>query len=238
MKRLFTLAVAAVCLATAFSACKPQETTSNYIATATLKATEGDAFFLEVDDNTALIPSNITVNPFPGAPERRCKAIYTVNGESKSGVIGYDKTYSVKLAALDTVLTKQIAASTGSKEKDDKVFGTDEVGLYLSESGNFPCTMIEDGYLCVSFTFVSYLGGPHIVNLVVDKNDPYTVEFRHNANGDNVGNLYGGYVCFPLKNLPDTGGKTVKLTLKWNSLKTGKWESTTFDYCSRTDWPE
>lgn len=238
MKRIFTLALAVISLAAALSSCKRQEPEQNYIATVTLKNIDGEAYFLEVDDRTALIPMNVTKNPYPGAPERRCRAIYTVDGESKNGIIGYDKTYSIKLAAIDTVLTKHPAASTGSKETDDKVFGVDPVGLYLPESGTFPCTMIEDGYLCVSFSFVSYPGESHMVNLVVDKDNPYTVEFRHKADGDNVGYLYNEYVCFPLKTLPDTEGKIVKLTLKWFSMKTGQWESTEMDYCSRRDWPE
>ena len=41
---------------------------------------------------------------------------------------------------------------------------------------------------------------------------------------------------FPLKSLPDTGGKTVKLTLKWYSSTQREMVEKQFDYCSRTDW--
>ena len=76
-------------------------------------------------------------------------------------------------------------------------------------------------------------GQAHFVNLLtqVDENDPYTIEFRHNAFGDTVGQWGDGIVAFRLDNLPDTQGKTVKLTLKYNSFSGPK--SVQFDYCSR-----
>ena len=61
--------------------------------------------------------------------------------------------------------------------------------------------------------------------------NPYEVEFRHNAYGDTYGNPDDGLVAFKLDELPDTEGKTVKLKLKWKSFSGDK--SAEFDYCTR-----
>ena len=57
------------------------------------------------------------------------------------------------------------------------------------------------------------------------------MEFCHNAFGDTNGRMGDGLVAFKLDGLPDTQGKTVKLTLKWNSFSGEK--SAEFDYCTR-----
>lgn len=61
--------------------------------------------------------------------------------------------------------------------------------------------------------------------------NPYEVEFRHNAKGDIYGRYADGLVAFKLDALPDTEGKTVKLKLKWKSFSGEK--SAEFDYCTR-----
>ena len=72
----------------------------------------------------------------------------------------------------------------------------------------------------------------HTVNLLAGVNpaNPYEVEFRHNANGDYNYYVGDGLVSFDLSKLPDTEGKTVKLTLKWTSFSGPK--SVVFDYCT------
>lgn len=64
------------------------------------------------------------------------------------------------------------------------------------------------------------MGKAHFVNLlhVPEADNPYVVEFRHNAYGDVYGREADALVAFSLDRLPDTEGKTVKLTLKWNSF--------------------
>ena len=73
----------------------------------------------------------------------------------------------------------------------------------------------------------------HYVNLLtgVNPDDPYEVEFKHNAYGDVEGIWGDALVAFRLSDLPDTEGKTVKITLKYNSFSGEK--SIQFDYCSR-----
>ena len=61
--------------------------------------------------------------------------------------------------------------------------------------------------------------------------NPYEVEFRHNAFGDTEGKMGDALVAFKLDELTDTQGETVKLKLKWNSFSGEK--SAEFDYCTR-----
>ena len=69
-----------------------------------------------------------------------------------------------------------------------------------------------------------------MVNLVtgVNPEDPYEVELRQNAFGDTKGNYAGATVAFSLKALPKTGGKTVKLKVKYQSFSGEK--TAEFDY--------
>ena len=60
---------------------------------------------------------------------------------------------------------------------------------------------------------------------------PYEVVLHHNAAGDTRGFIRDGLVAFRLNDLPDTQGKTVDLTLKWQSFSGMK--SVTFKYKSR-----
>ena len=78
----------------------------------------------------------------------------------------------------------------------------------------------------------------HFVNLISTNNpeNPYEVEFRHNAYGDTYGHPADGLVAFKLDGiLPDTNGETVKLKLIWNSYSGEK--SHEFDYCTRQSTP-
>ena len=59
----------------------------------------------------------------------------------------------------------------------------------------------------------------------------YEVVLHHDAKGDVRGVVRDGYVAFRLNDLPDTHGKTVDLTLKWQSFSGPK--SVKFKYKSR-----
>ena len=95
-------------------------------------------------------------------------------------------------------------------------------------------TIAEDGYLTLRFrTQQGDYQTKHFVNLLLSENpeNPYEVEFRHNAFGDTEGKMGDALVAFKLDQLPDTQGETVKLKLKWNSFSGEK--SAEFDYCTR-----
>lgn len=77
------------------------------------------------------------------------------------------------------------------------------------------------------------MGITHFVNLIPTNNpqNPYEVEFRHDAKGDVSGRVGDGLVAFKLDNLPDTEGETVKLKLIYKSFNSTK--SIEFDYKTR-----
>lgn len=189
-------------------------------ALVTVKNAADDTFFLQLDENTTLHPTNLKTSPF-GDKEVRALVNYKEVDEPSGD---YDK--SVYINWIDSILTKPIAPDLG--EENDKIYGTDPVEIV-----NDWVTIAEDGYLTLRFRTLWNGGKKHFVNLLLaqDPDNPYVVEFRHNAEGDVYGDWGDGMVAFRLTDLPDTEGKTVKLTLKWKSFTGDK--SATFDYCTQ-----
>ncbi len=192
-------------------------------AVVTVKPTAADAFYMQLDDETTLKPVNVTASPF-GEKEVRALVNYDVVDDPASP---YDQ--AVYINWIDSLLTKPMAPNLGEAENNAK-YGDDAVDILADW-----VTIVEDGYLTLRF---GCYGNPasttaHFVNLVSTNNpdDPYEVEFRHNAYDDIGGQLKVGLVAFRLADLPDTEGQTVKLTLKWKSY--GGDKSVTFDYCTR-----
>lgn len=180
--------------------------------------------YLQLDDSTTLLPVNMSTSPF-GKKEVRALVNYSPV-ESNSSI--YDQ--AVYINWIDSILTKPIVPNLGTQ--NDQVYGSDPV-----EMVDDWVTIAEDGYLTLRFR--TYWGGQqtHFVNLLygVNAEDPYEVEFRHNAYGDLHGQAGDGLVAFRLDALPDTQGKTVKLTLKWESFSGEK--TAQFDYCTRRSTP-
>ena len=193
-------------------------------AVVTVKPTAADAFYMQLDDETTLKPVNVAASPF-GEKEVRALVNYDVTDDPASP---YDQ--AVYINWIDSLLTKPMAPNLGEEENNAK-YGDDAVDILADW-----VTIVEDGYLTLRF---GCYGNPasttaHFVNLVSTNNpdDPYEVEFRHNAYGDTYGRPGDGLVAFSLASLPDTEGKTVKLTLKWHSFSGDK--SAQFDYCTRS----
>ena len=198
---------------------------------------KGSSFYMQLDDNTTLMPLNIKESPYKG---KEVRAFVRYN-ETQEDAGEYDK--AVNIVWIDSLRTKAMAPDL--KEENSQKYGSDPVEIIKG----FP-TVVEDGYMTLGFvTMTAGYGARHDVNLIYTGNpdatedsEKYVVEFRHNANGDNYGNLAEGYVAFRLdeiegkdgttEGLPDTEGKTVKLTLKWNSIRYGD-RSVQFDYCTR-----
>lgn len=199
---------------------------------------KGSSFYMQLDDNTTLKPLNITASPYK-EKEVRAFVNYRVIEDGDAG--DYDQ--AVNIIWIDSLRTKTMAPDLGDRNETE--YGSDPVEIIKG----FP-TVVEDGYMTLGFvTYTSGYGARHDVNLIytgdpdaAEDSEKYVVEFRHNAHGDNYGNLAEGYVAFRLDEiegedgviagLPDTEGKTVKLTLKWNSIRNGA-RSVQFDYCTR-----
>lgn len=194
-------------------------------ALVTVKPVSDNSFFLQLDDTTTLLPTNITSSPYGNKEVRALVNCREVNEPTE----GYSKAVYVNW--IDSILTKQIAPDLGIK--NDSVYGTDPVDMIRDW-----VTIAEDGYLTLRFrTNWGDRNKAHFVNLLAsqDPANPYEVEFRHNAYGDVYGVEGDGLVAFNLDSLPDTEGKTVKLKLKWKSFSGDK--SVEFDYCTRKATP-
>ena len=191
----------------------------------TVKPTGENSFYMQLDDSTTLYPTNLTASPF-GMKEVRALASCIVEEKPANGY-----TKAVAVLWMDSILTKQIAPDLGLA--NDSIYGTDPVDIVKDW-----VTIAEDGYLTLRFrTNFGFSGTKHFVNLLMNQNpdNPYEVEFRHNAYGDVSGSRADGLVAFKLSDLPDTNGKNVKLKLVWKSYD--GMHSTEFDYCSHKSLP-
>ncbi len=190
-------------------------------ALVTVKEAADETVFFQLDDNTTLLPVNITTHPYNS---KEVRALVNYNElDDPSGI--YDK--SVHVNWIDSIRTKPMAPNLG--DQNDEVYGVDPVEIV-----NDWVTIAEDGYLTLRFrTIWSHRGITHHVNLIPtnNPNNPYEVEFRHDAKGDVTGRIGDGLVAFKLDNLPDTEGETVKLKLIWESFNGAK--SAEFDYRTR-----
>lgn len=190
-------------------------------ALVTVKTNVDKTFYLQLDEKTTLLPVNVSTSPFGGKEVRALVSYDKV--DQASGI--YNQ--AIHINWIDSILTKAIAPDLG--EENDAVYGTDPVEIVRDW-----VTIAEDGYLTLRFRTI--WGGfqkPHFINLLPGNNpeNPYELEFRHNAYGDVDGYNDDALVAFNLKSLPDTDGKTVKLKLKWQSFSGEK--SVEFDYCTQ-----
>lgn len=194
-------------------------------ALVTVKEAANETVFLQLDDNTTLLPVNFNSHPFD-SKEVRALVNYTEVDEPN---LEYDEAVHVNW--IDSIRTKPMAPNLG--DENDDVYGNDPVEIV----GDW-VTIAEDGYLTLRFrTIWGNIGRVHYVNLISTNNseNPYEVEFRHDADGDVSGRMGDGLVAFKLDDLPDTGGETVKLKLIWNSFNGEK--SAEFDYRTREATP-
>lgn len=187
-------------------------------ALVTVKPIDNGGFYLQLDDSTTLYPVNVDKSPYGDKEVRALAIIEEVKNDNP------DYTKSVKVAYLDSIRTKPAVAlpAGGSVES----YGSDPIELV-----NDWVNVAEDGYLTLRFrTRWGNNGTVHYVNLITGSNpdDPYEVVFTHNANGDINGMAGDALVAFKIKDLPETGGKPVKLTLRYKSYEGEK--TVTFDF--------
>ncbi|MDR3059853.1 MAG: NigD-like protein [Prevotella sp.] len=231
MKTLrFLLIAGIICVTMTLQSCLDDDDDNNWDlyypnALVTVKPVSENSFFLQLDDSTTLLPTNMTSSPF-GNKEIRALVNYS---EVDKPSEGYNKAIFINW--IDSILTKPIAPNLGAE--NDKIYGTDPVEII-----NDWVTIAEDGYLTLRFrTLFGDNSKTHYINLLAspDTANPYEVEFRHNANGDIYGKEVDALVAFNLNSLPDTQGKTVKLKLKWKSFSGDK--TAEFNYCTRKSTP-
>lgn len=225
VKKTINLLLAVVLLSATLNSC---DTDDSYVwypsypnALVTVKPVDDGAFYLQLDDKTTLFPVNVKKSPY-GDKEVRALVRY-----DEVEPVNEDYTKSVRIHWIDSILTKKTIEFTTVDDVDK--YGDDPVEIVDDW-----VTVAEDGYLTLRFrTRWGDRNVAHYINLLtgVNPDNPYEVEFRHNAFGDVDGMLGDALVAFNLSDLPDTNGETVKLTLKFKSFEGEK--RVDFDYCSR-----
>lgn len=182
-------------------------------ALVTMKTNQDGTFFLQLDDSTTVVPTNMKTSPV-GNREMRAIANLRLDAPQTGH---YARTAYVNW--IDTILTKPMVADRGAL--NDSLYGKDPVEIVRDWT-----TCVEDGYLTLRFRTYFGNGRPHVINLV--RTGDYSVELRHNARGDVHGAIRDGLVAFRLSDLPSTNGKPVDLKVTWQSFSGVK--STTFKY--------
>ncbi len=213
-------ALVALVAAAALQSCNDDDDNRNLAypnALVTLKTNASGTFFLQLDDSTTVIPTNMKASPYG---KKEVRALANINMDAKEPK---DHVKSGYVNWLDSILTKNMAPNLG--DKNDATYGNDPVELVKDWT-----TLVEDGYLTLRFrTYFGY-GKRHVLNLI-PTGKPYEVELRHNAQGDDRRVVRDGLVAFRLSSLPDTQGKEVELTVKWKSFNGDK--SAKFKYRTR-----
>lgn len=180
------------------------------------------SFYLQLDDSTKIIPSNLKSSPY-GKKEVRALINYkkeNTPNKKPTAPAKQEKTITAHINWIDSILTKKMAADMGAK--NDATYGKDPLEIVKDWT-----TSVEDGYLTIRFRTYYGKGVTHTINLV-QTSTPYELELHHNANGDVRAFARDGLVAFKLDKLAPTQGKTVEITLKWNSFSGPK--STKFKF--------
>lgn len=206
-----------IATATLAQSCLNDDDDNGYIieypsAVVTVKPnSDNTSFFMQLDDSTRLLPTNITKSPY-GTKEVRALVRYTADPKT-IGNDGGQRTMSVAVNWIDSIRTKDMAPNLGADNAAK--YGNDPVEIV-----NDWVTVAEDGYLTLRLRTRMSPGSRHTFNLVAapDADNPYKVVLYHDAAGDVTGNAGDGLIAFRLKGtLPATDGRRVPLTLQWNS---------------------
>lgn len=233
MKKIKTLMLLMAVMLTAVSlqSCDTDCDNNGYpafnLATVTLKAprTEGAKWYMQLDDSTVIYAKNIASHPYENKELRAYIRYNELQRDMTSSKFPYE--YSANILTIDTILTKKMDPMV---ENMAEVYGNDPVEVIDSWE-----TVAEDGYLNIRFRTRWGNNIKHRVTLVhrTDVNNPYTVEFIHNAHGDINGHVADGMVAFRLDDCFNKGDEPIEITLKWKSYS-GE-ETAKFKYIPRKD---
>jgi len=210
MVKLFLLTIGVGLGSLAFHACSDGYSLDKFwVEIATIESTGSGSHHFRLDDGATLWPAAGYYKGHNLEDGQRVWLNYTILSDSLDGFSHY-----VKVNGLDVVLTKKIAEDLG--EENDSFYGNDPVSI--------KSLWIGSGYLNVLFAF-NYGGEKrHFINLLSKQSeeDPYTLEFRHNAYEDPAEVGVRSIVCFDLSDLPDTNGETVKLKIRVKTFEGDK----------------
>ncbi len=234
LKTMMLLMVVALATVTMQSCDTDDDDYVNFnLATVTLKApqTEGGKWFMQLDDDNIVYANNIASHPYDNKEVRAYIRYSNLERIAVSSKLPYENTADI--LTIDTILTKKMAPLVVPEPNANYLVGTD---LNAEEYGDDPIevvnsweTVAEDGYMNIRFRTRFGNNGKHRVSLVhrTDVNEPYVVEFYHDANGDTNGMVADGMVAFKLDDVFNMGTEPIEITLKWKSYsgeKTAKFK--------------
>lgn len=238
LKTMMLLMVVALATVTMQSCDTDDDDYVNFnLATVTLKApqTEGGKWFMQLDDDNIVYANNIASHPYDNKEVRAYIRYSNLERIAVSSKHPYENTADI--FTIDTILTKKmsplIKELPTSSEQDD--INAEEYGDDPVEVVNSWETVAEDGYMNIRFRTRFGYNGKHRVSLVhrTDANEPYVVEFYHDANGDTNGQVADGMVAFKLDDVFNMGTEPIEITLKWKSYSGEK--TAKFKYRPRKD---
>lgn len=241
MKKLKTMMLLMVVALTTVSLQSCDTDDDDYVnfnlATVTLKApqAEGGKWYMQLDDDNIIYANNIASHPYDKKELRAYIRYRNLERIATSSKHPYENTADI--FTIDTILTKKmsplIKELPTSSEQDD--INAEEYGDDPVEVVNSWETVAEDGYMNIRFRTRFGYNGKHRVSLVhrTDANEPYVVEFYHDANGDTNGQVADGMVAFKLDDVFNMGTEPIDITLKWKSYSGEK--TAKFKYRPRKD---
>ena len=187
---------------------------SGYTSVVTVKKDDDGQVYLWLGEKYRLDPHSSV--PY----EKQYRAMASLR-QSEAFVDGRARVYVRWVEPIDD----------GTFTTDTTVPGSDGIDINLQSW----ITTSDDGYLTLHYTAK---WGQHPVHhdfyLVAgtDPSDPYTLELRHNANGDPQEVEAEGIINFDLNSLPDTGETAHIIHLKWKNCA-GEAEAADFGFKTR-----
>jgi len=202
MKRIFTYAAILFAISTVMTSCSKNSDTGYYAnALVTVKTAGDGTCYLQLDNNTTVLPLNLPTSPFGSKQVRAMTHLEDI----QSMVGEYNK--SANVTWIDSVLTKKpvLPKDTG---KSGYGYGDHPIEILNSWT-----TVLEDNYLTLCFSAPSgYYSTMHYVNLVygINPEDPYEVMFTHDmeAPADYYSGSFTGLVAFDLTQIPGLAQET------------------------------
>jgi len=203
MKRIFTYAAILFAISTVMTSCSKDSDNGNYAnALVTVKTAGDGTCYLQLDNETKVLPTNLPASPFG---DKQVRAMTHL--KDLQPMVGGDYNKSASVVWIDSVLTKKPVLP---KDTLKSGYG---YGDYPIEILNSWTTVLEDNYLTLCFSAPSgYYSTMHYVNLVygINPDDPYEVMFTHDmeAPADYYSGSFTGLVAFDLTRIPGLAQET------------------------------
>ena len=182
--------------------CSKDDGTNNaiYNALGTVKISD-DSTIVILDNNQRMLVKN--VDKLSSAPKNgvRINAYFSIVSEKDPNI-----ELIVNLLSWEQLLFKPVSKLTSINSDS---LGTDPI--------NISRVWVAHNYLNVSFSFYAY-NNSHTFDLARvmsnTRTDTITLEIRHNADKDDLSNLYNGVMTFDLSSLKSTAADSVVLDIR------------------------